>query len=65
MAFDRSGKFAFARGGRLLVVFAGAQLGEQPGFLHGAFEAAQRDLKRLIFLDSNRRHRMKYFPCSC
>src|SRR4051794_13418632 len=47
---------ALALGGGLLVELAGAQLGEQAQLLDGALEAAQRHVKRLVFLDTNGRH---------
>ena len=65
MSLDGGSELALARRCRLLIVFAGAQFGKQPGFLHGALEASQCDLKRLVFLYSDRRHRIKYFPYSC
>src|SRR5688572_14867227 len=56
MALHRGGELALALGSGLLVVLAGAQLGQQPGLLHGALEAAHRHLERLVFLDSYCRH---------
>ena len=56
MALHRRGELALALGGRLLVVLAGAQLGEKAGLLHRALEAAHGHFERLVFLDSNSRH---------
>src|SRR2546427_12912096 len=56
VALYGGGELAFALGGRLLVVLAGAQLGEQAGLLHGALEAAHRHLERLAFLGADCRH---------
>src|SRR5688572_4279292 len=56
MALDRGGQLALALGGRLLVVLARAELGQQTGFLHRALEAPQRGLERLVFLDPDSRH---------
>ena len=51
------GMLALALGRGLFVELAGAKLGEQAGLFHGPLEAAQRDVERLVFLDSNQGHR--------
>src|SRR5688500_6775325 len=56
MALYCGGKLALALGGRLLVVLAGAQLGQKTGLLDGALEAAHRHFERLVFLDANGGH---------
>src|SRR5712664_3873517 len=56
VALYGGGELAFALGGRLFVVLAGAQLGEQAGLLHGALEATHGHLERLVFLDAYCRH---------
>src|SRR5205823_12079957 len=55
MALHGSGELALAFGGRLLVVLAGAQLGEKAGLLDGALEAAHRNFERFVFLDADGR----------
>src|ERR1700674_1468467 len=49
-------QLAFALGSGLFVEFPGAQLGQQTSFLDCTLKAAQCDIKRLIFLDSDVRH---------
>src|SRR5690348_14755927 len=56
-ALDRGGVLALALGGGLLVELARAKLREEPGLLHGALEAAKRDVEGLVFLDSDDGHR--------
>src|SRR5262245_44928175 len=56
VALYGGGKLALALCGRLLVVLAGAQLGEQARLFHGALEAAHRDFERLVFFHSYGRH---------
>src|SRR5688572_24756908 len=56
-ALHGSGMLALALGGGLLVELARAQLGEKSRFLHGALEAAQGDVERLVFLDSDDGHK--------
>src|SRR6185503_5017712 len=56
MALDGSSELAFALGGGLLVEFARPQFGQQTGLFHRALETAHGHFKRLVFLDSNRRH---------
>ena len=53
MALHRGGVLALALGGRLFVELAGAKLGQEAGLFDGALEAAQRDLERLVFPDSD------------
>jgi len=53
---DGSSSLALTLGGGLLVKLAGAQFGQQTGFFHSALEAAQRNVERLIFLDTYTRH---------
>src|SRR5687767_4177590 len=57
-ALHCGGVLALALGGRLLVELAGAQLGEEPGLLDRALEAAESDVERLVFLDSDNGHRV-------
>ena len=61
VALDGCGQLALALRGGLFVELARAQFGQQPGFLDGAFEAAQRDFKRLVFLDSYGGHQYSGF----
>jgi len=56
MAFDSGGVLALTFGCGLLVELAGAQLGEQSGFLDGTLEAAHRDFERLVLFNSYCRH---------
>src|SRR5688572_14033133 len=56
MALYCGGKLALALGGGLLVVLAGAQLGQKTGLLDGALEAAHRYFEWLVFLDANGGH---------
>src|SRR5687767_13420129 len=56
MALYCGGKLALALGGRLLVVLAGAQLGQKTGLLDGALEATHRHFEGLVFLDANGGH---------
>ena len=56
VALDRGSELAFTLGSRFFVVFAGAKLGQETGFLYGALEAAERHLERLVFLDAYSRH---------
>src|SRR5262245_16909982 len=56
MALDRGGELALSLRSRLFVVFAGAQLGEQPGLLHGALEPAHGHFEGLVFLYAYGRH---------
>src|SRR5688572_270635 len=55
-ALHRRGMLALALGGRLLVELAGAELGQEPGLLDGALEAAERYVEGLVFFDSNQGH---------
>src|SRR2546422_8765946 len=55
VALYGGGELAFALGGRLFVVLAGAQLGEQAGLLPGALEAGHGHPERLVFLYPDRR----------
>jgi hypothetical protein len=56
VALDGSGLLALALGGRLFVELAGAQVGQQAQFFDGALEAAQSDVKRLVFFNTDGRH---------
>src|SRR5688572_4012839 len=58
-ALHRGGMLALALGGRLFVELPGAKLGEEAGLLDRALEAAQCDVERLVFLDSNQGHRAR------
>ena len=49
VALDCRGGGTFANGGGLLVVLALAYLGNEAGFLAGAFEATQGNVKGLVF----------------
>src|SRR5204863_110237 len=57
VTLDCGCELALSLGGRLLVVLAGTQLGEQAGLLHGALEAAHRHFERLVFFHAYGRHR--------
>src|SRR6185503_4320296 len=63
MALHCCGELSLALGGRLLVVLAGTQLGEQARLLHGALEAAHGHFERLVFLDAYGRHPAPRLPC--
>jgi len=56
---------ALALRGGLLVELAGAKLGEEPGLLDGALEAAQGHVERLVFLDSDNGHGRKLGKFCC
>src|SRR6185503_16045539 len=56
MALDRGGELPLSLRGRLLVILASAQLGEQPRLLDGALEAAHGHFEGLVFLDAYGRH---------
>jgi hypothetical protein len=51
VTLHRGGRGALADGGGLLIVLALAHFGENAGFLTGALETAQGDVKRLVILD--------------
>jgi hypothetical protein len=61
LALDCGGELALALGGGLFVELAGAQFGQEADFFDGALEAAQGDIKRLVFFDFDVRH-MKLAP---
>src|SRR5690606_24003936 len=56
VALDRCSVLALALCGRLLVVFARTQLGQETVFLDGALEAAKSSFEGLVFLQTNDRH---------
>ena len=56
MSFYRSGELALALRSGLFIELARTQFGQQPSLFNGALEAAQRHVKRLIFLHANNRH---------
>jgi len=55
-ALDGGSQLALSFGSGLFVELAGAQFGQQTGFLDGAFEAAQGDVERLVFFNFDVRH---------
>lgn len=59
VSLDRRGQLAFACRRGLFIVFPCPQLGQEPGFLHGAFEASQSHFEWLVFFYSNSRHTNK------
>jgi hypothetical protein len=56
VTLDRGSTGTLAHGGGLLIMLALAHFGENAGFLTGALEAAQGNVKRLVFLDLDMRH---------
>src|SRR6185312_4514687 len=57
VALHRGSFLAFPLLGRLLVEFAPAQLGENPGLLASAFETPQGGIEILVLTNTNARHR--------
>ncbi len=58
MAFHRGGSLALAHRSGLFVVLATPHLGQNPGLLTGALEAAQSNIEWLVFSDFHRRHKV-------
>ena len=56
MTLDGSRFLPLAFCSRFFIELTRTQLGEQPGLLDGSLEAPQGNIKRLVFLDSDKWH---------
>src|SRR5574343_1330020 len=62
MTLDGGSQLTLALGGGLLIKLTGAQLGQETRLFDSTLEAANRHLERLVFLDTNVRHKNHPLP---
>ena len=62
VTLDGGSQLTLALGGGLFIKLTGAQFGQQTGLFDRALEAADCNFERLVFLDTNIRHRYHPLP---